>query len=653
MNIKKLSRVVAFLAITLAITSCSTTQEPQNMGDTTIGKVDNEEIPLSELKAYYEPPANADTVTYDSLLSFMPSYLDFKVKLQAAKDAGYFTQPDFHSELQDFGRQSSYSYWLENEVNEELFQEFKDRREEMISASQLLVRLPPNATPSDTQRVYNRLMEARKKFQGGHSFDKLVEKYASRTNKGQKTGGPLGYFSAGSMVKSFEDAAYSLSIDSVSKPIRTQFGYHLIVVTERKQRPPDRKISHIFFRPGNGTVENAMEKAERAHEALQDGMPWSKAVKEFSEDRSSINSGGQIGWVNYGKFREGLIDSVYAIDTVGKPTHPILTSYGLHIFKVDSVRSFDTDEQYNSHLNNQLKKLPRYKNRRNMVLQKVRKAENATVIKPVEIKILQQFRKQPDTVKLTDFSLPDSIKNMVHYTIGDSSYTAGYYVDWLGKNYPESMIKPYKNKWFNSYVDFITKRNLIPATLKRFPGFAVEYNKFKNSLAVFQITQDSVWNYNAFDSTTLKKHYRENKASYRFKKRYFYTSIASRQDSIVQRAKKLMQEGTPVDSLRKRISNVRVKRDSITVDFLSDDPFNQLKGLSPKTYSKLFEHNNLAMVLYLHKIEPPRAMTFDEAYQQVVSDYRTIREEKWMKSLHDKYDVASYPDKLKEVMLLN
>ena len=129
MYIKNLSRVPVYLVIALVITSCSTTQDPQNIADSTIGNVGGENIALSELKAYYEPPADSDTATYDSLVSFLPSYLDFKVKLQAAKDAGYFNQADFYSELQDYGRQSSYSYWLENEINNELFREFKDRNE--------------------------------------------------------------------------------------------------------------------------------------------------------------------------------------------------------------------------------------------------------------------------------------------------------------------------------------------------------------------------------------------------------------------------------------------------------------------------------------------------------------------------------------------
>ncbi len=47
-------------------------------------------------------------------------------------------------------------------------------------------------------------------------------------------GGDLGYFCRGEMVKEFEDAAFSMEVDEISMPIKTDFGYHLIKLTDKK-----------------------------------------------------------------------------------------------------------------------------------------------------------------------------------------------------------------------------------------------------------------------------------------------------------------------------------------------------------------------------------------------------------------------------------
>ncbi|ORX60776.1 FKBP-like protein [Piromyces finnis] len=84
---------------------------------------------------------------------------------------------------------------------------------------------------------YSKVMEAMGKLQAGERFDKVAEQYSEDK---AKHGGSLGWQSRGQMVGPFQEAAFKLQTSTCDKPIytnppvKTQFGYHIIMVEERK-----------------------------------------------------------------------------------------------------------------------------------------------------------------------------------------------------------------------------------------------------------------------------------------------------------------------------------------------------------------------------------------------------------------------------------
>ncbi len=106
-------------------------------------------------------------------------------------------------------------------------------RPEQVRARHILVRAEKDAAAEVRQAARQRLAQIRQEAQAGADFATLAQTHSEDPGSREK-GGDLGFFGRGRMVKAFEEAAFTLPPNQISEPVETEYGYHLIQVTERQ-----------------------------------------------------------------------------------------------------------------------------------------------------------------------------------------------------------------------------------------------------------------------------------------------------------------------------------------------------------------------------------------------------------------------------------
>jgi len=104
---------------------------------------------------------------------------------------------------------------------------------EQVRASHILIKAAPSASDEDKAKAKAKAEQLLKQAKAGEDFAKLAKENSEGPSSAK--GGDLGFFKKGQMVKPFEDAAFALQPGQLSDVVQTQFGYHIIKVTDRKK----------------------------------------------------------------------------------------------------------------------------------------------------------------------------------------------------------------------------------------------------------------------------------------------------------------------------------------------------------------------------------------------------------------------------------
>lgn len=109
----------------------------------------------------------------------------------------------------------------------------KFSEEEKVKARHILIMADANASQVDNDKALAQIREIAGKIHSAEDFAAMAKEYGQDGTK--ENGGDLGWFGKSQMVKEFADAAFTLPVNTLSEPVRTQFGYHLIWVDDKKE----------------------------------------------------------------------------------------------------------------------------------------------------------------------------------------------------------------------------------------------------------------------------------------------------------------------------------------------------------------------------------------------------------------------------------
>ncbi|MFH1689673.1 MAG: peptidylprolyl isomerase [Candidatus Eisenbacteria bacterium] len=216
----------------------------------------------------------------------------------------------------------------------EYFQAHRADYERPAMVIMSFVDLPKLATAEDEEDIVLRLEELAAAVRDGEDFAELARVYSEGPSGPQ--GGDLGYFGRGSMVEAFEDVAFGLEVGEVSDPVKTEFGYHIIKLEDRRTENGELQVHvrHILIEvkaSEQTLVELESELRELEDLTEKDGLAAAaealgyemKATRPFPDGRY-ISGIGNL---------RPAVSSAFGSE-VGAPVGPYVTADAYYMFEV-------------------------------------------------------------------------------------------------------------------------------------------------------------------------------------------------------------------------------------------------------------------------------------------------------------------------------
>ena len=211
------------------------------------------DVPRSEFEYSYNKNNTDGVIDKKTVDEYVELFVNYKLKVKAALDARLDTTTSFRQEFAQYRDQQIRPVLVTDDdmlaEAHRIYDQTKDNigPDGLVNASHILLRIAQKASDAEQQEAKRRIDSVYAALQAGADFEALA-KQVSQDPGSARRGGVLGWFARNQMVKEFEDAAFALQPGQMSKPFLSPYGWHIVLVKERKQFEPFEFHKDNIFR---------------------------------------------------------------------------------------------------------------------------------------------------------------------------------------------------------------------------------------------------------------------------------------------------------------------------------------------------------------------------------------------------------------------
>ena len=509
----------------IAVIACSSKKKQ------VVAEVGDEKIYLDDYETQYMKTVNnidsAKSSNMEKRTEFLDLLIKYKLKVKDARERGLLTSEDIQNDLKQYKENFLTSFLIDKDIVEPMIKDLYDKKEYEVRASHILINLPmQNMSPEDSIAAYTKATEVLAKLKDGVDFSVVAADY-SDDNSAKQNGGDLYYFTAGMTVPEFEDALYELKVgDYTKEPVRTNFGLHIVKLTDKKKRNEGIKASHILIQDQKDSLGNTIDsigtynKAKETLSRIKNGEDFGKVATEVSQDPGSAPKGGDLGFFDRRRMIQPF-DSVAFMLKVDEVSDLVKTPYGWHIIKVTEIKPYTSFEKQKETLKGDYKKGPGFK---------------AEYTKYID-KLIKEFKYEVNNEGLNFLiSKFDSNKTLSSFNI-DSMFNADERAKIIA-TYNGGDVK------VNDFVVYITKnrdaqaslansetlrkvitntgempllyKKAIKENIEDDPLYVEQLTEYENGLLSFKVDQEELWRKIKINPEDLESYYNSHKDNYSY-----------------------------------------------------------------------------------------------------------------------------------------